>query len=258
MHANEGLIILEYSVGSQLLASLRSKLVQELGYGTHATIDPIVKETLDEVLDTAEKIVKPRGMYRILPVLDTDAEGVLTRVGTIRSAMFARLLGKCTGNPSIVFMVATLGNELESRCGTQAPLYRQMVFDSAGSILVETVADMVEADWRGRLNRLGFQYSLRLSPGYCDWALDGQRLMAASLNTEKVGIHLTSDFIMIPSKSISAIAATARQVPIAAPCSFCKKSDCLSRRSTDGLRCRHDTIGESISLGSTTPERKST
>jgi hypothetical protein len=222
---------LERELSQDLIGELRSKTLHKLGYGGRENVDPAILATLDEALDVAARVVRPNGTYRILPVLGTSSKGVRTEAGTIRSAMFTRLVEMCRGDPSVVFMMATLGEELENTCGADEPVSRQLLFDTVGSELAEMVADMLESDWRAHLDALGLQYTQRFSPGYCDWALDGQRVIAASLDPERVGVRLTSHFVMIPSKSVSAVAAVAKEVPIPVPCVFCAKDDCPWRRS---------------------------
>ena len=166
----------------------------------------------------------------MLPVLGTTAKSVRTEAGTIRSALFTRLVEMCGGDRSIVFMTSTLGEELERSCGPAEPLLRQLVFDTVGSELAELIADGLEADWRAELDVLGLQGSQRFSPGYCDWALEGQAVIAAALDVDRVGVRLNSHFVMIPRKSVSAVAVTAREMPAPAPCVFCARKDCSSRR----------------------------
>jgi len=208
---------LERELSAGLIGELRGKTLDTLGYGGRESVDPVILAALDEALDVAARVVRPNGAYRILPVVATGSEGVETEVGTIRSAMFTRLVEMCRGDPSVVFTMATLGEELEKTCGAQEPVSRQLVFGTVGSEFAEMVADMLESDWQAHVDGLGLQYSQRFSPGYCDWALDGQGVIAASLDAERVGVRLTSHFVMIPSKSVSAVAAVAREVPIPVP-----------------------------------------
>ncbi len=224
------MVALEPKLNHLLIAKLRRKLLRKLGHDAHKTVDPIITATLDEALDVARRVVRPKGMYRILPALDIAREGVRTAVGTIKSAMFTRLAGMCKGERSIVFMVSTLGKAFESLCDTQTPVYRQLVFDTVGSELAEIVADLVESDWREEAVRLGLQCGMRFSPGYCDWPLEGQGIIAASLDMEGLGVQLTTNFVMLPRKSVSAVAVMAKEVPTPGPCAFCDRDNCSSRR----------------------------
>jgi hypothetical protein len=221
---------LERELGARSIRELRNRALDRLGCGTGAAVDPAVHAALDDALDVAAMVVRPAGTYRVLPVLDTTAGSVRTEVGEIRSALFSRLVRICEGDPAIVFMISTLGEALETSCGPAEPLFRQLVFDTVGSELAELVADALEADWRAELSAQGLHGSQRFSPGYCDWALEGQGVIAAALDVERMGIRLNEHFVMFPRKSVSAVAVAAREVPAPAPCVFCAREDCASRR----------------------------
>jgi hypothetical protein len=222
---------LEPELSKSLIAELRGRVLGKLGCSGRETEDPAILATLDEALDTAARVVRPSGAYRILPVLGASGKSVRTEAGAIRSAMLTRLVRMSRGDRSLVFMIATLGEKLERACGPRDPVHRQLIFDTVGSELAEMVVEMLESDWRAHLDGLGLQASHRFSPGYCDWALDGQAVIAASLDAESLGVRLTPHFVMIPRKSVSAVAVAAREVPVSVPCVFCAKDDCPERRS---------------------------
>ena len=198
--------------------------------GERDTVDPEIERTLDEVLMVAEDTVMPRGMFRILPVEKAHKNAIQTAVGEIQSPLFTRLVKRCVGQRLLVFMIATLGEKLERIGGSERSVFRQLVFEMVGSELVEIVADMVEACWRQEVIKMDLQYSLRFSPGYCDWALSGQSVIFACLDASRIGTYLTSHFTMVPHKSISAIAVAAEHVPFSTPCSMCGKEECNMRR----------------------------
>ncbi len=227
------MVIFEPELNRGLIEGLTSKTLHKLGYDASETLDPKIAEVLDEALLVAKKVAKPRGIYRTFPVLGTSRDGVKTEAGIIRSAMFTRLANMCRGDRSIVFMITTIGEQLEITGRSSESLFHQLVFDTLGSELTEMVADMLEMDWRAQLSRLGLQCSSRFSPGYCDWALDGQDVIFKALDAGLIGVHLTSQFVIVPSKSISAIAVAAEEVPISSPCVFCAKEDCSWRRSPE-------------------------
>ena len=45
----------------------------------------------------------------------------------------------------------------------------------------------------------------RYAPGYGDWSLADQAPLCALLDTGRIGITLTEDFLMLPAKSISGV-----------------------------------------------------
>jgi hypothetical protein len=224
----------ERELSEQLIGELREKTLERLGYRGREGADPAILKTLEDALGVASRVARPSGAFRILPVLGTSGKSVQTEAGAIRSAMFTRLVERSRGDRSLVFMIATLGEDLERSCGPGDPLHRQLVFDAVGSELAEMVAEGLESEWQAHAQGLGLQCSRRFSPGYCDWALAGQSVIHASLDAERLGVRLTPHFVMIPRKSISAIAVVAREVPVPVPCAFCARNDCPERRGTEG------------------------
>jgi hypothetical protein len=231
---------LERRLNESLLGELRDKALERLGCGGQEQVDPVILAMLDEAIEVAARVARPDGAYRFLPVLGFGGKDVRTEAGTIRSAMLSRLVSMSSGDRSLVFTISTVGEELERSCGPRDPVHRQLIFDTVGSELAEMVADLLESEWRAHADALGLQCSQRFSPGYCDWALDGQAIIAASLDTGLLGIRLTPHFVMIPRKSVSAVAVAAKEVPISVPCSFCAKDGCPERRSPGPSRNRED------------------
>jgi cobalamin-dependent methionine synthase I len=223
------MVTLEPKLNEGVLERARSNTLKRLGYNARQSPHPEVERTLDEALVVAEKATKPKGMYRFLPVLKTGKDGVRIETGSIQSARFAHLVDTCTGDRSILFMIATLGEEPEGPSDSQEPVLRQLMSHTLCSELAELVADMVEARWRKEADNAGLQYSLRFSPGYCDWALEGQAAIFNSLDAAEIGVQLTPHFVMIPGKTISAVAAIAKEVPIPSFCIFCGTEDCQWR-----------------------------
>lgn len=228
---------LDRQLGERLLGELRERTLGRLGCRGRGDPDPVTLATLEEALGVARRVVRPSAAYRILPVLGTGRTGIRTEAGEIRSAMFTRLVELSRGDRSLVFMIATLGGELESRCGPADPLHRQLVFDAVGSELAEMLADELESEWRDHAEGRGLQCSRRFSPGYCDWPLAGQRVIARSLDAERLGVQLTPRCVMLPRKSVSAVALLAREVPVAVPCAFCANRECAERREAPLSGC---------------------
>ncbi|GAH91002.1 unnamed protein product, partial [marine sediment metagenome] len=47
--------------------------------------------------------------------------------------------------------------------------------------------------------------SRRLSPGYCDWKIDQQKMVFRAMKDDSAGVRLTEECLMLPQKSISGI-----------------------------------------------------
>lgn len=175
-------------------------------------------------------MAEARGVYVIHPINHVGRKGIRIPTGTIDSARFARLAAGCHEPRAIVVMAATLGDVERGIKGRDLDMSRRFVLDAACSALAEMVANRVERRWRAYAASKEMQSSHRVSPGYCDWKLEGQRLVFDSLPMERIGVRLTSALVVQPAKTITAVAVIAQDVPISFPCTFCLKKDCHNRR----------------------------
>ena len=78
--------------------------------------------------------------------------------------------------------------------------------DALGSALAEQTADATEAQLRQWAAAEGKYLTGRFSPGYGDWDIAVQPLVAAALDTaRKVGLCVTDTNLMTPRKSVTAL-----------------------------------------------------
>lgn len=195
-----------------------------------ATAGGELRRALDEYVELVAGIAAPAGVYTMLPLLETGREGVSTRAGLIASPMFARFVERCEDPGALAFAVVTIGEAVDSELARDRPLFDRLVLDAVGSVLVEIVADLVEDAWKGELVARGLESGMRVSPGYCDWPVEGQGVVFEALDAGSVGITLNSSFVMIPLKSLSSVAVVAKRVPDISACAFCGKDACAWRR----------------------------
>ena len=223
--------VLSREFDGSFIRKLRRGVREKLGYSVRERAVPEeIEKALDDAVAAIEKFAVFRVVYRILPIEKIDKCGIHTEAGVIESAMLSRLARQCRGKRFAAFMVATLGGEYEGIGDALESLTERFVFDMAGSECIEMAADMLEAEWKEEVKSRGFAYSLRFSPGYCDWALEGQEIIFNALDAGRIGVCLTPHSVMIPKKSISAVAFMAEEVPVVSPCVFCPKEGCLWRR----------------------------
>lgn len=215
-------------LGAEEARRLRDDSLRILaGDGTPADeMHDVLDRHVRRVLETA----RPAGAYTTHPVLDVLSSGVLTEPGLLASPMFARLVGRCDGPVSLVFRVVTIGEPFHEDISRTGPLYERFVMDAVGSALVEIVADLVEEEGREELSARGLECSLRVSPGYCDWPVEGQVLVFNAVDTEEIGVTINDRCVMAPLKSHSSVSVVANRVPFTSSCAFCYAADCGWRR----------------------------
>jgi len=216
-------------LGPKVLPEIRSNALLNLGYEKKSAPGKDIDKILSEALDRIAGSSNAKGIYLAVPITRINKKTVITKAGPIRSPMFARLARSCKGKKFAVFMIATIGDGWKRGLGKGAPVVRQLIFDAAASAAVELAADLVEKQWRDEAKGQGLKASMRFSPGYCDWDLKEQRVIFRALASRKIGVELTSHCLMVPEKSVSAVALIADDLGAAAPCAFCRK-DCGWRK----------------------------
>jgi hypothetical protein len=183
-----------------------------------------------------QSLIKPRLIWKELPIAKIDQTGVMLANGTfLESRKMAYALKDAT---RIIIFIATVGNkidlEIESliNCGELAHGY---IADALGSGAVESLADRFHKEKAQELSRENKTAGLRFSPGYCDWPVTDQKKLFSFLDNEAVGVDLNDTALMQPRKSISAVFGIYENKNKSVenafnPCRRCGKKDCIARR----------------------------
>ena len=121
--------------------------------------------------------------------LEADT-AALAEAGILRGGDVMRHLEGC---PQAVLLAVTLGPGVDAS-------------DALGSALVEQAADAAEAELRQWAAKEGKYLTGRFSPGYGDWDIAVQPLVANALDTvRRAGLCVTDTNLMTPRKSVTAI-----------------------------------------------------
>lgn len=222
--------IVRPEIDSFALERLRAQTLDVLTGGTGRANSETLR-SLDLGIRRTLASADPRGEHvRTTIVAVTDA-GVETADGFIASPMFARVAGAASGERHVVFALATVGEAFDEKLSRETSLLDKFVLDAVGSELAEIVADLVEETWKNEVAVAGMEASLRMSPGYCDWAIQGQDIVFTALDASAVGVRLTPSYLMIPAKSVSSAAVAAERLPVKVPCEICPAQGCPFRRT---------------------------
>ena len=224
------MVIVQPTDPRRFLSGLPPKLALRLGFHQSHPPDETIRNAIRESIAMVGERFRPRGLYRILDVKSVAPDGICLEQGTIKSPMLARLVGQGGGEKSIAVSIATAGDEWKREFSSGGSSWRDLLVDALGSELAELAADLVEAEYKTDAQARGLQVSVRISPGYCDWGLEGQELIFKALDAQKIGVSLTPHLIMTPAKTVSGAAVLAENLSLAAPCPFCSK-DCPHRRT---------------------------
>ena len=195
-----------------------------------------IKMSLDECLRKARSLAVPKYFYAEKNILRIgngfiEIEGPVTfSTGKIPSFI--------SGAGRLVLSVVTIGDGIEKEAGVLTSgkdVLNGYLLDRIGSFAVESLAENLEKKLRKDYSTRGKSLSARFSPGYCDWPVEEQFKMIKAIDFSKAGVELTEGCMMVPKKSISAIAAVADEGVFKASmsgCDICENKGCDFRRVT--------------------------
>ncbi len=174
--------------------------------------DPqVLIERNPQIFETAEKAIQ-----LVQPILDLRCEYqeyLVTGISHQRVMLNGRtdLVGEGVADflaqaQQIIAGVATIGNEVED---LSAQLMKEdpalaLAVDACGSVAVEELVICVCRKIEENYLVDGKYTSIPFSPGLDGWDLrEGQQQLFTLVNTEKIDVALTDQFLMLPQKSSS-------------------------------------------------------
>jgi len=169
-----------------------------------------------------------KACYMVLPV-NIAGDTVDFSLFSVKSRHLSKNLHGCK---SALVFAATIGieAELQKKKASVSSPSKTVVLDAIGSAAIETFCDMLCSavmesypDCRARP---------RFSPGYGDFSLMEQDVLLRVLDANrKIGVTLTTGFLMIPQKSITAIMGIGEKgcEALRFDCDVCEKTNCEFR-----------------------------
>ena len=168
-------------------------------------------DIIDQSIEETKKIINPRFMMRKYSIkkkklFDKKSQVILEGTNLIlESNDVYDLLLECD---ECILIAATLGLEIEKeiRKLTYTDLTKGVIIDSCATTAIEEVCDILQDDIAKKLLKEDKYITYRYSPGYGDLPIDINEDIINLLNTSnKIGLTITKDKIMIPRKSVVAI-----------------------------------------------------
>ena len=184
------------------------------------------KQLIDECLLETANIFRFNVCYSIFPVKIIENE-VDLGFSKITSKNLAENL---TGCDSAIVFCSTIGlgiDRLIAKYGVISPA-KALIFQAIGAERIESLCNLFNEEMLKEYKGL----KPRFSPGYGDLDLSFQSEIFRALDcSKKIGVTLTNEFLMSPSKSVTAIIGISNKKceNINLKCKDCKKLDCEFR-----------------------------
>lgn len=204
-------------------------------YAGIASGDERSRQRMKEILASMPERFPVRSVWKQVPLSWNDGQPVVDGQ-VLPGAMARRFL---QGAEAVILMAITLGPafDREVRKLSYINMEESLFLNSAGAAFVDARLDEVQASVE---TALGKHLSDRFSPGYEDLPLTMQSFMERELSlNSSLGIHLLDSCLMVPEKSVTAIAGVFEkpqpqkirgcQVCRLYPCALAKKGDSCVR-----------------------------
>lgn len=211
------------------------EILRYAGFKGH-TPDEATKEKIESLKSEILNSVTPKSIFKEVSFSFPDSETLLADGTAFKSK---KLVSHFKGSQALVLFAATLGVE------SDLILRKYSVTDSSKYVLAQAVLTEMTERYSDEMCRKlsqpylnkGLYLMPRFSAGYADMALSEQKKFFELLDINKrIGISLNDDYLMTPSKSITAfIGFSKKESCSAGGCALCNKTDCEFRRETDEL-----------------------
>lgn len=165
---------------------------------------PEIEKMLDECIFEADKALSYKVCYRILDIEVGESE-VDLGFAKATSGSLIRTLRGCS---QIVLFCATVGAGMDRLIAKHSLISpaRAVFMQALGSERVESLCDAFCEVIKTEAEEKGSVCTKRFSPGYGDLPLDLQRAIFSALDcTRRIGVSLSDNLFMTPSKSVTAI-----------------------------------------------------
>ena len=190
-----------------------------------------LSETAESVLEETHSLLKPAALYTAARVTNFEHKTIFFEGGAFEGTLVAKAL---SGADHLNIAICTIGEALEERVAEmmkENPV-KALALDGAGIAAVGKVSQKVEDIISSEAYKLGLDLGMRAQPGQEGWPIEQQGQVFSVLPAEKIGVRLTTGFLMIPRKSVSLVIPRGKNLNDAvSPCDFCsKRNRCEWRR----------------------------
>ena len=210
----------------------KQQVLRNIGYITVRKPPARIMSLVNEYIENAHQLIEPSYSYIIRDIEGIRRSSVFIEGSIVfRSQVITRLLRQCE---KVSMFVVTIGNHLEEtviRLAQDGLVLQSAILDGIGSVAVSNAATVVHDMIREMAHAQGLRIGRRFSPGYCDWTIRQQKEIFRALNGNSSGVHLTSEYLMLPRKSLSGVIGIGpHNMDGYNPCNSCRKPNCQDRR----------------------------
>ncbi len=178
------------------------------------------------LIETAQPLIKPWATYKDSYIESKLDDAVIIDGICLTSRVLRKQLDKV--NRAFPYVIS-IGNQLEENIRDCGDILDQYYLDTVGNVALSTVQKYLKCKLMSKYAINGLS---SMSPGsLSDWPIEEQKPLFSILGDVEtaIGVTLTENFLMVPTKSISGI-----YFPSDVPfynCQLCPRKNCDSRKA---------------------------
>lgn len=198
-----------YFWDSILIAPPREKIFRRMGFKRGKTqISVAQTREIEDYIDDALFDIQLKGAGKRISIAERlDVKTVLATGQTLDSAQVTALLAN---SGEIFLMGASAGSRIMEAIRQDSAhnrLTRAVVLDAVASEMTDEALEWITRYLNHELLRERKQLTKRrFSAGYGDFGLENQAWIYRTLELERLGISLTDSCMLVPEKSVTAVA----------------------------------------------------
>jgi cobalamin-dependent methionine synthase I len=205
------------------------EVLRYLGYRDVAANERVSSLT-GELIDLFSAKVVPRNVYG---VWDCKSDSSTVSLGSM-NAESKNLSKHLTDCRYAVLLAATLGPDADTliRRFTVQDMEKAVIAQAVCAAMIEAYCDSIESEILQKPEFNGLYFTSRFSPGYGDFNITHQKDILRMLNSTRIGVSLTDGYMLVPSKSVTAVIGFSRiEKRVAVKCEYCAKKNCKAREA---------------------------
>lgn len=220
---------------------MKGEIIRYLGYKSQK-IDNYTNKLIDEAMKEIISLSKERYVYRIFSIND-DNNNNISLDGSGLKLYGDDIKEHLSKSTKCILIAATLGHEVDTRIRyyEKVSMTKAIILDACATATIEALCHRVCKEIEDNLDREGKTITYRYSPGYGDLPIHIQGDFLLALDAKKsIGLTTTSNSILIPRKSVTAIVGIRDkgEVKKNGSCKYCNKYDSCNY-SRGGRGCEH-------------------
>ena len=212
----------------------KDEVLRYLGY-KNQVLDKVTNDLIDELMDEMRSLIKARYIYRFFNIRkEKDKICIFNSNFSIAGEDIRKHLDK---SEVCILMAVTLGNSVDEkiRYYEKISMTKALILDACATTAIEELCDRICEELEEVVQNENNTLTSRYSPGYGDLSIDIQKRFLAMLSAEKsIGLTASSNSILIPRKSVTAIVGVVKRENNSIKkisCLQCNKySNCMFRK----------------------------